>query len=333
MIALAVTTVICVAVLFVLRLIWTGGPGMPKEALYEWDWPFTPVMPLSCMGFNSSQNGLTNQTSPLPAQWFFFKDDKGQVQKGVLTPKMGVTPKWGLKKDGKGGWVKGDYVQGRKGTFKDCCNYAIANGTHGAAIFDSDSQLCWTFEHLSPKDGIGSEGYDSPTGAYSTKNLENVFPLWDKTNTLQVINDPRDPLPAPARGEKTYMIPCGGEGMLPCLPERCLNDDSKTCWDGTTPEAKSLWPEGFKSGCSQHGRASKDTGWKGTIPLFRTISGTPLPYSDDSNKQYQVCQPSEWIEYFGYDQDGEFGSDQMPEFNPAVSDFKNARFIPWFDVL
>jgi hypothetical protein len=298
---------------------------MPKDAMYKWDWPFTPVTALSCMGFNSTANGLKNQ-APLPARWFFFKDGKGQLQKGVLTPKMGVPPRWNRNKDGS----KGTWNKGRPGTYKDCCNYAIANGTHGPAVYEHDTQLCWTFEHFAPKDGL----LDSRPSTTS-QDLENVYPLWEEHATQKVIGDPRGAaLEPPTKGQFTYMIPCGGEGMLPCLPLRCLGDaKGSDCSNGKTKDAASLWPRGYKSGCSQSGGANKDNGWKGTVPLFRTVSATPLPYSDDAEKTFQTCESQDWIEYFGYDPDGNYGGQQMPEFNPGVSDFKNARFIPWFDVM
>jgi hypothetical protein len=294
---------LCVALLCFFGMVNRGGVKLSKsKGLYEpHSFLFSPVGPLSCMGFNrvnDSKGGLHNQWANddvtgaptgvklLPNRYYHYKDQKGETQKGMAVPMMGASAHYIYKKDARSpsGNTKGKLVKKVPGTHKDCCKVLKQNGSVGPAIYDSSSELCYVYDFMELKPRaplvIGADGPQGPS--VTMDDIINQFPLYGKDGMSMV--DIAE-LPPPPKGSSSYLIACGGEGQLPCQYHQGDKD--------VYAQAKS--PTAYV-GCSQDGWRQPPVTGKGTIVMKRTPVKNILPYGED----WTVCQNLPWIQSQGY---------------------------------
>lgn len=302
---LVIVFLVCIGVVLLLLNIRAGGPSLPDDAFAVWDWPVTPISNLDCMGYTAAdtqETGLLQQLSPdkngdntlrWPSRYYEYKDDEGNWQKGSAIARMGTVGHYKWVKDSDGKWVKGGtWIPRYKGDHKDCCHYLHNNGRNSVGVYQPETQLCYTFDHMgllegldTAKGGVQGNAVSDPPG-FTSKDYANVFPLHREMHNLKNISE----MPLPPDGQYTYMVPCGGEGSLPC--------------DYPTGAAKTPFEPYFvKAGCSQSGRPQPYPGspgpdGKGTATLYRTPMQSNLPYSD--TMPYSVCQSMPWIHWLGW---------------------------------
>ena len=299
-VALVLVALLLAGLLYVFNSADHGGPMLPVELMKPWDFPFVPVRPMGCMGFHDVKGKLLNSNIPTVLADTVMGENGLEVPR-VLVPRMGKPE--GVDKNGT-------HVNAVTGDYKDCCEYLIQSESRGAAVADGD--LCYVFQHISPKKD------DAHADVYKAAALDNVFPLWEDIN-FGMINGPPgfSPLP-PATGEQhvTYMIACGGEGNIPCMPNVCDGELDCTSKDYLAPgNPPGEW--GARSGCSQLGD-------EGRVPLFRTTMESQLPYSD--TRQYQICQTGDYIRWFGYNPSLKaWGREDLPSFNKHTGE--NSRYM------
>jgi hypothetical protein len=286
---MVVTVIIIISTLLVLADMNTGGVPLPIGEVPQWDWGFTPVAPLGCMGFTSNESALLQQKSlssdgvlqPLPDVWFTYKDGSGQTQKGLQIPRVGTEGHYTWKKDPASptGWTIDTLTSFEAGNSKDCCRYLIDSGGRKSAIYDSKDSSCYVFDYMSllPKDAHDSDEH------YKSADFANVFPLHQKKSELMQVDDIN-----PSQ-RFVFMTACGGEGQLPC--------DYIKYQAPAGPLSADKWPPETR-GCSQEGGAVPSRGIQPTVKLFRTPVTSPLPYSDDT--PWEICQTQPYVRNFGY---------------------------------
>ena len=285
-----------IIVIILLFLLWiqSGGPAFKSSQLGAWNYGLTKVAPYSCMGFVGTKGGLLFQRNTdsngivthdnLPITEAFVKDANGNPKTVTSVPVMGrlaYKDPYLVKDENGKDQILYHNMKGWEGTHKDCCTYAHQSGSMGAAVFDPKSKRCYTFDWMGLKGGDNPPGKpsyrDSPKDqSLHQKDLANIFPIFKPglrdVSTMQG--------PSAEKNEYMYMMPCGGQGYPACHQQ--------------TQGAKhnNNWPP-QKDGCSQ-------TGDNGLIRLYRTPARSPLPYSDDANNLWELCETMPYVKGFGY---------------------------------
>ena len=327
-----ISLIIIIVVLLFLLAIRNGGPNYKPSQLNAWNYGLTKTTPLTCMGFVHGPQGLDFQYNPsdldgsknLPNPTIDALDAKGNVQKLTRIPTMGRQryEKAYLVKDGDKDIIVTKGFDGFDGDHNSCCNYAINSGGRGAAVFDPRSHRCYVFDWMGKKDGAfptGKPERDAKGAEMALKRntLVNQFPLFDHEML------PMDQIPSTLESDEyVYMVPCGGQGHLPCK--------TQTRNQKETGVLEKAWPP-EQEGCSQKGG-------KGAIHLYRTPSRSPLPYSDKENDLWELCETMPYIKGFGYHPAGWSQANKwdwavdLPKFDPKkpVHPFDPNTSNAWF---
>lgn len=310
---LVVVLVVAVLVVVLGASLYNGLPvAMSKVRPY--DYPYTKIPALGCMGFikPAGQTGLHNQgiidangvfqQGKWPADQLEVLDKDGKTVKVRQVPVVGrPAGTYSYKQNKKGTWVKDKLLEAKEGTPQDCCELLQQAGSLSAAAFDHESKKCYVFPALEV-----DPAHDGKSPQLAA-NYINTFPLHDeqhqRVENMQLSGK-----------QLAYMVACGGQGNLPCDYNSAV---------GESKGQKGGLRGPVSTGCSNRGFPKPGTpvGAPGTVTMYHSEMASPLPFSDDRNKPYFVCETWPIISNMGRDPNtGKWASGQLPVFNEAAED-------------